>query len=888
MVQKSEINLPSGNVTVIMKLVDIKLRETGGIGRRDEPVCFGVPLPAGAVSGVSQIRLNDGSEDLPLDCSATQYWPDGSVRWCLLDTVVAVAARAEKTLELCIGERTNTQSGVRVTVGAPDQPCTVDTGVVQFQVDTSAIGVLQDQSSLKFDSPQLKMSGGQPTMTVQSAHWSATEARAKIVLTQQGVYVGAQGQELCRFESELAFHASSAKVHWQFTLHNPRAAQHPGGLWDLGDPASLIFQGLEFSLGLPTEDGLRLQAEPGLEWSIVAEQLKLYQASSGGEHWDSPNHVDQSGRCNLDFSGYRLQSGDQDSSGSRASPLLYHTAGFGVYIDRFWQNFPKAIESDAGSLRIQLFPPGCPYAHELQPGERKTHRIRFDFAADESTREGLRAPLQIHLPPEYLAETAAVQHFAASNEAIDELIQIGLDERAGFQAKREIIDEYGWRNFGDIFADHESLYLPQGKLFISHYNNQYDPLYGFLRQYLHSGDPRWMTMANELAWHIGDIDIYSTVEDREEYNGGLFWHTDHYVDAFTASHRTYSRHQRPNGQDVTQGGGPGAEHCYTHGLMLHYCLTGCNRSRQAVLQLTQWITRFYEGTGTLVETLFDIKSRVLPRIRNADDPGKILDHRYPFNRGVGNYVNALLDSHALSGDDAYFQQAERVIGLTFSPQDNIADRNLADVETTWFYSIFLQAVARFLEVKKQRGERSTAGYGFVSSAFIKYAQWIADHDRPYLSQPDILEFPNDTWVAQDIRKACILYYASSYAADDEHRSALLKRADYFYQYVCDALMKSDTRHYSRILAILMQNHGVNGYFSPRDRLQAPEADIATRADTGNSPYRSRGQIILIAVRDVIKALFRVSLRKELGWLRHRHRAFARVYSRLYGLNGQNQ
>src|SRR5436853_4454991 len=49
---------------------------------------------------------------------------------------------------------------------------------------------------------------------------------------------------------------------------------------------------------------------------------------------------------------------------------------------------------------------------------------------------------------------------------------------------REVIDEYGWRNYGDVWADHEEAYYDGPRPIISHYNNQYDLLHSFLIQFL--------------------------------------------------------------------------------------------------------------------------------------------------------------------------------------------------------------------------------------------------------------------------------------------------------------------------------------------------------------------------------------------------------------------
>ena len=66
---------------------------------------------------------------------------------------------------------------------------------------------------------------------------------------------------------------------------------------------------------------------------------------------------------------------------------------------------------------------------------------------------------------------------------------------------------------------------------MSHYNNQYDAIAGFATRFLQTGDHRWWTLADELAAHVTDIDLYHTTEDRAAYNGGYFWHTQHYLPA---------------------------------------------------------------------------------------------------------------------------------------------------------------------------------------------------------------------------------------------------------------------------------------------------------------------------------------------------------------------
>ncbi|MGH8589281.1 MAG: hypothetical protein ACREXX_08070 [Gammaproteobacteria bacterium] len=64
-------------------------------------------------------------------------------------------------------------------------------------------------------------------------------------------------------------------------------------------------------------------------------------------------------------------------------------------------------------------------------------------------------------------------------------------------SRREIIDEFGWRNFGEIWVDHETTS-------VSHHNNQYDFLYGTLLQYWRTGDPRWRALSDPPGRHVAD------------------------------------------------------------------------------------------------------------------------------------------------------------------------------------------------------------------------------------------------------------------------------------------------------------------------------------------------------------------------------------------------
>ncbi len=271
------------------------------------------------------------------------------------------------------------------------------------------------------------------------------------------------------------------------------------------------------------------------------------------------------------------------------------------------------------------------------------------------------------------------------------------------------IDEYGWRNYGDIYADHEAVNHKEDWPFISHYNNQYDFLYGAIVNFLRSADIRWFKLAEPLAQHIIDIDIYHTDKDKSAYNHGMFWHTDHYIEAKTATHRTYSK------LNNTPGGGPSNEHNYTTGLLYYYLLTGNIQAKEAVLELAQWVIDMDDGSKSIFG-IFDQGPTGLAS--QTVDP---LYHKP--GRGAGNSVTALLDAYILTNNRNYLFKAEEIIRRTIHPLDDIDKLKLDEPEYRWSYLVYLQVLDKYISLKSELNEIDWM-YFYARDSLIHYGKWI--------------------------------------------------------------------------------------------------------------------------------------------------------------------
>jgi hypothetical protein len=77
------------------------------------------------------------------------------------------------------------------------------------------------------------------------------------------------------------------------------------------------------------------------------------------------------------------------------------------------------------------------------------------------------------------------------------------------------------------------------------------------------------------------------------------------------------------------------------------------------------------------------------------------------------------------------------------------------------------------------------------------------HERPYLERAEQLEFPTETWAAQDLRKAAVLEFAARHTRDDGARARFLARADAFVDYAIALLLQAPTGRLTRPLVLLL-------------------------------------------------------------------------------------
>jgi len=790
------------------------------------PFSVGLPLPKGTFWPEQKLQIVTES-GLPVISSVTpnSLWDDKSIRWCQIEGYseqsksqkyfVAQSQASIIKKQDCAFEKQGAfflKSKDLTLQVSTDSFLSVKqlTGTNLVPLELSPLFSLK--KTVKESATAFKLINSRLLTKTSSCNhplYATLKQRYKTQLETHKKYL------YVTVEYKLDYPTNKLKI--ELSVHNPMPLIQQNGQWDLGNENSIELTQFGLKIALPkggfsvanTRACAAVNADENHKKKAFKhfKQWSLLVNNSGGENWLSKNHIDKNGLVAQKERGAVVFEVDKKQTQTyrelRPAPAFImsdEAQRFAIHIDNMWQKFPLEVSALNDQMDINFCETSTDVCIELQAGEIKFHSLNIALLQTPALTNVNLQPPTLRLNPDIFCSANTIPWLTRSitQSPLTSIVSLGLTGDRNFFAKREAVDEFGWRNFGDIYADHEAAGYKGDDIFVSHYNNQYDPLQGFLKQWVITGDPKWKQLADDLFEHIVNIDIYHTELDKQEYNGGFFWHTDHYVEAETATHRTYSKRQQKGVyEDHAGGGGPGSHHCYTSGLALYYQLTGNESAKDAVIKLGNWITCFFEGDGTLLGSLLQYRNKGI--VRNP------LTGRYPLDRGVANYVNVLLDSYELTANRQYVARASSIITQTFHFTDIIAERNFEDIENTWYYIVFMQSVAKYLWMC-ETVYGIDHDYAGIKKSFLHYVEWIATQEQPYLENHQKLEYPNDTWTAQDLRKIMVLNIALNYVDTAHLKELIQQKIDSLTHYVEDKLCNSDEKDFTRVLALVMQNN----------------------------------------------------------------------------------
>lgn len=784
---------------------------------RNVPIVAGLCVPKGSLADAFTGHIEGFRSHVPAQFDVLNRWNDGSVRWMLASSIAPEVNHSGCELNVCVSIEPLTESG------APEYGVTTVKGICgEICIVTRDLTADPPTEKILRLMPYLcDVAGTEVPLQIHRIREEVSGSIRRVNIVDARI----ESMPFVTLQLRLTHWVAAGLLHIETRIRNSRRARHSGGLWDLGDTGSFVFGSFEIAISsdnIPATAVTHWKAQRDHVLQATSREIFLRQYGSGGPKWNSTNHVSASGQVEVKERGYAVSNDDHASLGDRAEPTFLVEGGssfLAVAVPEFWQQFPGSVAAAMGTLEVGLFPALTAVTFELQGGEQKTQSFWLKTGSGKGEANDLD---WVYDQPRLLQSAASIAEanvlpwFAPVGRVprpvltqakengtevppyvmVSPFFQYLNDATTGkssLDARRESIDEYGWRNFGDVPADHEQTHFAGSNTVVSHYNNQFDMIYGGILQLASTSDLKWFDLFDPLARHVMDIDIYHTSEDRAAFNGGLFWHTDHYVDAYSCTHRTYSRHNRAPGQSY--GGGPGCEHNYTTGLLHYHFLTGSPEARESVLSLADWVIQMDDGRNTIFGLLDNGPTGAASATVFEDFHGP--------GRGAGNSINALLDAWLLTNSTHYLSKLEELIRRCVHPTQNPDDLHLLDAEGHWSYTVFLNSLGRYLLAKRD-ADQFDAMYTYSRKVMQTYGRWMAVNERRTLDHQEELKYPTEAWAAQDFRKANVLRIAAACEDDASQVAAMHAKADKINNSAWNDLAAfGDTRLTARCLSILM-------------------------------------------------------------------------------------
>src|SRR5262249_54785386 len=116
--------------------------EPAGVARHEAPVSTGVPLPRGTVRDPARVWVaTPGGTATRSQATVLERWPDGTIRWLLVDFLADARANGETTYTLRQGTPSRPAPGPRVRLESRADARVIDAGALRVAVPTDGSAI---------------------------------------------------------------------------------------------------------------------------------------------------------------------------------------------------------------------------------------------------------------------------------------------------------------------------------------------------------------------------------------------------------------------------------------------------------------------------------------------------------------------------------------------------------------------------------------------------------------------------------------------------------------------------------------------------------------------------------------------------------------------------
>lgn len=571
------------------------------------PITQGVPFPQGVLGDAQHVRLVDAAgRPVPMVAEVTARWPDGSVKWLLLDFQADLPAKAEARFTLQYGPTVKaSRPNQGIEINQTDEAMVIDAGTLRISLNRKRPGYLgrvwlDKNGDGKFSDAELVLGSASAesghalvgyddqTATSASAPASIRLLRANplhaVVRVTTSITFARTGATFTdSYDLHVYLNCPFIRVFHTWTNSNPTDEWSDIQSWNLRTPVTT-------GTGARARVSGHLAAVP-----LAADSLIL----------DQP--FDDS---------YSVAVGDHKlSQGKRADGWLDvagSEAGVTVAVRNFWQLYPKRLSvrpSPSGEHELDIgimprFPAGTYQisregeledklfyylkddVYHLRQGVSKRHELLYYFRPGGSPPDqALAAASLFQQPPLATCPTAwycrsrawtdvlpAAPQLLGLYKKYEDTVRASLDR---YLSAREAGREYGMLNFGDWWGE-------RGR---NWGNIEYDTQHAFYLQFIRSGDLDFFYTAEQACRHNMDVDVVWAHSDSARVGrvyAHCIGHTGGYYD------------HKVNNQG-TPGGHFTVSHTWVEGYLDNYFLTGDFRA----LETARLVADHYASYGTV-------------------------------------------------------------------------------------------------------------------------------------------------------------------------------------------------------------------------------------------------------------------------------------------------
>lgn len=564
------------------------IEEPGTVARHHQPVTHGCPFPAGALTDPERVRLVAAAGvELPLQTTVLARWPDGSVKWLLLDTQVSVRPKQKLDVAIQYGDNVRRHAPTTQLCATPTASgLRVETGAVRVDLDSSGTMLVRQAGGCLRDDGEPQLTLGDADGTTCAGHVETLEVEdrnaLRMVVRATGGFLSPSGARPMSWTVRFVFYADQPWLRLYHTF-----------LHDADDPELYSLRELRFglALGLRDEAHLMLGAPPpgeggkGRDLGVWSESVEMWEYDFGRYSLFGVPEGRADG--NVKSHGW-VYAGD----GERSVQLKLRDPG---------ENYPKLYSVDGHRLQIHLYPDAqgrataeegarsyqtltransADYEGPLQipQGTSKTHELflRFGDPAQDLVEvaecaAAWQQPLLLRVDSRAYEDSGALGPFPRHYERyyrLEEALRAATGAGMTGAALRGIL---GHGDTGLVATENDR------QVTLTTDNVGYDHLRSVLRQWLRRGEYTLYSQAEAMAHHFMEVDVihHTTVFPLRQGGPRPIWQQFH-------AYRNTDRDAQSQ---------PGTDHTWFGGLLDFYYITGYRRALEVIEELGRYCAR---------------------------------------------------------------------------------------------------------------------------------------------------------------------------------------------------------------------------------------------------------------------------------------------------------